>query len=209
MISTDKKLFWLVLAHIIIICLSNVMVQYPFELFGFKTTLGAFIYPLIFILTDLTTRLAGQERARKVILLAMFPGLISSYFIANFYKEGAWLVFNSVVLRIAIASFFAYVLGQLLDIFIFQRIRKSAKWWVAPTVSNIFGNFFDTYTFFFIAFFQCSNAFLSAHWLEIATFDLVFKLGLSLLTFIPLYGAILQLFFVKTASGFAKVPLKK
>ncbi|MBA2710626.1 MAG: 7-cyano-7-deazaguanine/7-aminomethyl-7-deazaguanine transporter [Tatlockia sp.] len=205
----NKTVYWLVLAHIIIISLSNALVQYPFDLLGYKTTWGAFVYPIIFILTDLTTRLAGQRKARKTILLAMVPGLVCSYFIANFYKEGDLLVINSVALRIAFASFFAYVVGQQLDITIFQRFRQKQQWWVAPIVSNIFGNLFDTYAFFFIAFYQCSNSFLSSHWLEIATFDLIFKLVISLLTFIPLYGVILRLLFANSASGFAKIPLEK
>jgi uncharacterized integral membrane protein (TIGR00697 family) len=209
MVYFDKKVFWLVLAHILIICLSNALVQHPFDLFGFKTTWGAFIYPLIFILTDLTTRLIGQAKARKIILSAMFPGLICSYFISNYYRQGEWLVFSSFAMRIAFASFCAYVLGQLLDIRIFQRFRQNQQWWVAPSISNVFGNFFDTYAFFFIAFYRSSDAFLGAHWLEIATFDLVFKLGLSLLTFIPLYGVILQFLSIKTAPGLAEIPLKK
>lgn len=185
MMNLDKQVFWLVLTHVLIICLSNVLVLYPFELFGFKTTWGAFVYPFIFILTDLITRLAGQKKARKIILIAMLPGLISSYLISNY-------------LRIAFASFCAYVLGQLLDITIFQKLRSDKNWWVAPSISTAVGNFFDTYVFFFVAFYHGSNAFLSANWLEIATFDLVFKLSLSLLTFVPLYGIILQLITVKT-----------
>lgn len=193
MLEHDNKIAWLVLTHIVIICLSNTLVQYPFILFGFRTTFGAFSYPLIFILTDLTTRLLGQERARKVVLIAMMPGLFCSYFISNYYIQGNFLTLNTVVLRVALASFCAYVLGQLLDITIFQKLRTYQKWWVAPSISNVFGNLFDTYCFFFIAFYQSTNIFLSTHWIEIATVDLVFKLVISLLSFVPLYGLILKL----------------
>ncbi|CDZ76098.1 Inner membrane protein YhhQ [Legionella massiliensis] len=193
MLSREFSLYWLALAHILLICLSNTLVQYPFVLFGFHTTWGAFSYPLIFILTDLTTRLFGQEKARKIIFLAMFPGLICSYLISNFFSYGNVFVANVFALRIALASFCAYVLGQLLDIIVFQRLRENSKWWVAPSVSNIFGNLLDTYVFFFTAFYQCSNAFLSAHWPEIAMIDLLFKISISLLTFVPLYGIVLQL----------------
>ena len=193
MLERNNKLIWLMLTHIFIICLSNTLVQYPFTLMGFHTTFGAFTYPLIFILTDLTTRLLGQEQARKIVLMAMVPGLFCSFFIANFYNQGELLVYNSVVLRIAFASFFAYVLGQLLDISIFQKLRQSSKWWIAPSVATIFGNLLDTYSFFFIAFYQGNNAFLSAHWLEIATVDLAFKIIISLLSFVPIYGLILKL----------------
>lgn len=196
----DKTINWLVLTHLFILCLSNVLVLYPLTFFGFRTTWGAFIYPLIFILTDLSTRLQGQKQARKVILMTMFPGLIGSYFISTYSANGNWLVFNPLAFRVALASFSAYLGGQFLDITIFQKFRQSKPWWLAPGISNVFGNFFDTYLFFFIAFYQSSNVFLSAHWLEIATVDLVFKLSLSLLTFVPLYGLVLKWLSAKRAA---------
>lgn len=159
---------------------------------GFKTTYGAFSYPLVFILTDLSTRLLGQQQARKIILIAMFPGFICSYLIANYFTTGQLFVFNSVIFRIAFASFCAYLLGQLLDIFIFQKLRQQLKWWIAPSFSTLFGNVVDTYCFFFVAFYQSSNDFLAQHWLEIATVDLVFKVLISLISFVPLYGLILS-----------------
>lgn len=164
----------LILSHIIILCLSNTLVQYPFTLLGFNTTWGAFSYPLIFILTDLTTRLLGQKVAKRVIFIAMVPGLFCSYFISNYSVHGTWLTVNHLAFRVAFASFCAYVLGQLSDIAIFRRLCWNKAWWLAPTVSSIFGNLLDTFCFFFIAFYHGSNAFLSQHWVEIATVDLVF-----------------------------------
>ena len=193
MASNPGKNNWLVLAHVVIICLSNTLVQYPFVLWGLRTTWGAFSYPLIFILTDLTTRLLGPESARKTIFAAMIPGLLCSYLISNWYAHGVLLAYNNLVLRIAFASFCAYVAGQLLDITIFQRLRQQAKWWVAPAVSTIFGNLFDTYSFFFVAFYQSNNAFLSTHWFEIFTVYFIFKLLINLISFVPLYGLILTL----------------
>ncbi|WP_133132215.1 7-cyano-7-deazaguanine/7-aminomethyl-7-deazaguanine transporter [Legionella sp. PL877] len=177
----------------VIIGLSNTLVQYPFTIAGFHTTWGALSYPLIFILTDLTARLSGQAQARKTVFLAMLPAFLCSYLISNWYAQSDLFSYNPVLLRIALASFLAYVSGQLLDITIFQRLRKQQNWWVAPGVSNVVGNFFDTYCFFFIAFYHSSNPFLSSHWLEIATVDLAFKLLISLVSFIPLYGLILRL----------------
>ncbi|HHF7346446.1 TPA: 7-cyano-7-deazaguanine/7-aminomethyl-7-deazaguanine transporter [Legionella feeleii] len=206
MASNPGKNNWLVLAHVVIICLSNTLVQYPFVLWGFRTTWGAFSYPLIFILTDLTTRLLGPESARKTIFAAMIPGLLSSYLISNWYAHGVLLAYNNLVLRIAFASFCAYVAGQLLDITVFQRLRQQAKWWVAPAVSTIFGNLFDTYCFFFIAFYQSGNAFLSTHWLEIATVDLIFKLLISLISFVPLYGLILKLILRSKSRAMVNAP---
>lgn len=188
----NKPLCYLVFAHVLIICLSNTLVQYPFVLFGFHTTWGAFSYPLIFILTDLSTRFGGAKQARLIILLAMIPALLCSYFISNYFSLNAIFAYNSLVLRIAFASFVAYILGQLLDITIFQKLRQRGNWWLAPTVATCFGNLFDTYCFFFIAFFQGVDGFLAQHWLEIATVDLAFKMAISLLSFVPLYGLILK-----------------
>ncbi|ARG96255.1 7-cyano-7-deazaguanine/7-aminomethyl-7-deazaguanine transporter [Legionella micdadei] len=193
MSAQNSKIKWLVLAHVSIICLSNTLVQFPFVFLGFRTTCGAFTYPIIFILTDLSTRLLGQSEARRVVMLAMLPGLLCSFLISNYYSQGDLFAHNTLALRIALASLAAYVLGQLLDIVIFQKLRLYPKWWIAPSVSNVFGNLLDTFCFFFIAFYHSTNLFLSAHWVEIATVDLVFKLTISLLTFIPLYGIILQL----------------
>ena len=187
------KLISLALIHIFIICLSNLLVQHSLVLFGFRTTWGAFSYPLIFICTDLTTRLIGALEARQVIYVAMLPGLILSFLISNWLEYGQLEILNLLVLRIAMASFLAYVLGQLLDICFFQKFRSYGPWWIAPGIATIFGNILDTFCFFFIAFYHSSNPYLSAHWLEIAAVDLGFKILLSLVSFVPLYGLLLNL----------------
>jgi len=181
--------------HIFIIALSNVLVQYPFRILGFHTTYGAFTYPLIFIITDLTVRLLGGETARKTVFIAMIPGLCVSYVLANYFSSNAagLLAWNSVVFRVAVASFSAYVIGQLLDIHIFQRLRqKQQSWWLAPSVSTFFGNLIDTYVFFFLAFFHSKNAFLAQHWLEIAHVDVCFKWLISFGALVPVYGLVLK-----------------
>ena len=168
--------------------------QYPFCLFGFHTTWGAFSYPLIFIITDLTTRLFGARRARRVIFYSMLPGLISSYGLACVFNQDTHYLFMlpELPLRIAFACFCAYLSGQLLDIFIFQRIRKNASWWLAPSLATGMSNIIDTLVFFSLAFYHCGNLFLSQHWMEIALVDFVFKTLISLLAFIPLYGVLLK-----------------
>lgn len=185
--------------HVFLLTLSNILVQYPFELFGFHTTWGAFTYPAIFILTDLTTRLFSAEQARKVIFQGMFPALIISYVLASFMeapKTDAWFdILGSIhimPLRIAIACFVAYVVGQLLDVSVFQRYRAKSSWWVAPVISISIGNIVDTILFFSIAFYHCNNLFLSQNWIEIACVDIVFKIVISLIAFVPLYGVILN-----------------
>ena len=83
------------IGHILLLTLSNVLVQYPFELFGYHTTWGAFTYPAIFILTDLTTRLASAHQARAIVYRSMFPGLMISYCVAS-YVEASGLSLSSM-----------------------------------------------------------------------------------------------------------------
>ncbi len=184
--------------HIIAITASNYLVQLPFILFGFHTTWGAFTFPFIFLATDLTVRLFGASRARKIIFLAMFPALAVSYLVSVVFYQGAYqglsglLAWNGFVARIAMASFLAYTVGQLLDVKVFDRLRRLKTWWVAPACSSVFGNLVDTFLFFAVAFFASSDAFMAEHWVEIAWVDYGFKLAVNLALFVPLYGMLLH-----------------
>lgn len=188
----------LVALHIAIVIASNYLVQLPIQLFGFHSTWGAFSFPFIFLATDLTVRLIGTRSARRVIGRAMLPALVASYLVGVLFRDGGFNglgalgEFNSFVFRIAFASFAAYVLGQLLDIQVFDRIRQSSRsWWLAPSASAIVGQALDTAAFFAIAFWRSSDAFMAAHWVEIAWVDYAIKLGVSLLLFVPAYGVLL------------------
>ena len=184
--------------HIFIIASSNYLVQLPFELFGYHTTWGALSFPFVYLATDLTVRIFGAKDARRIILKAMFPALIISYFMGVIFYEGSFqgfdalMGFNTFIFRIAIASFAAYFVGQLLDITVFSYLRKQKAWWVAPTASTIFGNLIDSILFFSIAFYASSDPFMAMHWPEIATVDYGFKLLFSLGLFLPVYGALLK-----------------
>lgn len=188
----------LIAFHIFIVIASNYLVQFPMQLLGWQTTWGAFSFPFIFLATDLTVRLLGKQPARRVIAYVMLPALLVSYAVSVVFQEGefrgiaALLVFNSFVLRISLASFAAYAVGQLADIRVFDRLRQLPQWWVAPTASTVLGNLLDTFVFFAIAFWYSSNAFMAEHWVEIAIVDYVIKLMISLLLFIPLYGVLLS-----------------
>ncbi|MCF6254388.1 MAG: queuosine precursor transporter, partial [Thiomicrorhabdus sp.] len=102
------------------------------------------------------------------------------------------LEFNRFVARIAIASLIAYTVGQLLDVFVFNKLRQSRHWWLAPASSTILGGFIDTLLFFFIAFYQSTDSFMATNWPEIAIVDFVFKLLVSLILFVPAYGLIMS-----------------
>ena len=183
--------------HILVIAASNYLVQLPFTLFGLHTTWGAFSFPFIFLATDLTVRLFGKAPARAIILRVMFPALVVSYVVSVIYPRGSFAGLSALadldpfVARIALASFVAYVLGQLLDVTVFDRLRRLRAWWVAPALSTLLGNLADTFAFFSIAFHHSPDAFMAAHWPEIAWVDYVIKLGISLMLFLPLYGVLL------------------
>jgi len=188
----------LIAFHILIIIASNYLVQMPMTLFGWHTTWGAFSFPFIFLATDLSVRLLGKAAARQVIARVMLPALVASYAVSVLFRDGAFAgfaalgEFNLFVFRIALASFLAYVLGQLLDVQVFDRLRGLRQWWVAPAASTVLGNLLDTYAFFSIAFWHSPDAFMAANWVEIATVDYAVKLAISLALFVPLYGMLLN-----------------
>ncbi|QDQ86472.1 7-cyano-7-deazaguanine/7-aminomethyl-7-deazaguanine transporter [Alcaligenaceae bacterium SJ-26] len=189
----------LVSFHILIIIASNYLVQLPISLFGFHSTWGAFSFPFIFLTTDLTVRLLGKSPARRVIARVMLPALVASYIVSVLFHDGAFGglaalgEFNSFVFRIALASFTAYVLGQLMDIQVFDRLRRHSAWWVAPAASGVVGQAVDTLVFFGVAFWRSSNAFMAENWVEIALVDYAIKLAVSLLMFVPIYGLLLSM----------------
>ena len=189
----------LIAFHIFIIIASNYLVQFPMQLFGWHTTWGAFSFPFIFLATDLTVRLLGKQPARRVIAYVMLPALLVSYIVSVLFQEGSFhgtaalLGLNTFVLRISLASFAAYAVGQLADIQVFDRLRQLKQWWIAPTASTVLGNLLDTFVFFAVAFWYSSNAFMAEHWVEIAAVDYVVKILISLLLFIPLYGLLLNM----------------
>ena len=88
----------------------------------------------------------------------------------------------------ALASLSAYLIGQLADILVFQRLREMKQWWPAPTASSIFGNLLDTYAFFAIAFYHTNDAFMAEHWIGIGFVDYLVKITANLVIFLPVYG---------------------
>jgi uncharacterized integral membrane protein (TIGR00697 family) len=198
-------LFWLSLFHLLVIIASNYLVQLPVSISGFTTTWGAFTFPFIFLTTDLTVRIFGAPLARRIILAVMVPALVSSYIVSVLFYQGQWqgsaalLQLNVMVARIASASFMAYVLGQILDVHVFNRLRQTARWWVAPTASMFIGNLFDTLSFFIIAFYHSTDAFMAQHWQEIALVDYCFKLLICFVLFLPMYGMLLNFLLKKLA----------
>lgn len=139
----------------------------------------------------------GPRLGRRIIFYAMFPALVVSYFVTVGFRNGSWLgldalsEFNLFVARIALASFSAYIVGQIIDVFVFNKLRQHRQWWHAPLASAIFGNLMDTAVFFFIAFYKTSDAYLAENLVEIAAVDYGFKLLINAVFFLPLYKVIL------------------
>ena len=204
-VQRKKALVWLSLFHLLVITSSNYLVQLPISIFGFHTTWGAFSFPFIFLATDLTVRIFGAPLARRIIFAVMVPALAISYGISALFYMGEWQgfaalgTFNLFVARIAVASFMAYALGQILDVHVFNRLRQSRRWWLAPTASTLFGNISDTVAFFFIAFWRSPDPFMAAHWGEIALVDYSFKVLISIIFFLPMYDVLLNMLLKRLA----------
>ena len=204
-VQRKKALVWLSLFHLLVITSSNYLVQLPISIFGFHTTWGAFSFPFIFLAMDLTVRIFGAPLARRIIFAVMVPALVISYGISALFYMGEWQgfaalgTFNLFVARIAIASFMAYALGQILDVHVFNRLRQSRHWWLAPTASTLFGNISDTVAFFLFAFWRSPDPFMAAHWGEIALVDYSFKVLISIIFFLPMYGVLLNMLLKRLA----------
>ena len=182
-----RLITYLVLGHCCIIAISNYLVQFPINIFGLDYTIGTFTFPIIVLATDLTVRLSNATNARKVIGYAFIPAFIISYIFADF--------------RIAIASVLAYSIGQLLDVFVFSKVRErvgddgfnlSSYWYLAPVVSTFFAQLIDTYLFYGVAFYNSADDFMRENWDLIAFNDFILKLVVCYLAFLPIYVLILN-----------------
>ena len=187
--NVDKSMLWkLVALHVIVITVSNGLVNIPVEIFGFKLTWAAFTFPLVVIATDLTVRLLGKTIARSTIAIAYPLAIIGSILVV--LAEGAP---QSVALRIGFASATAYAIGTLLDVYVFQWLRENySAWWLAPAVSTVVANIIDTYAFFFTAFSGSANEYMAANWMEIAGSQTILKIFVGLIIFLPAYGLLLR-----------------
>lgn len=187
--GVDRSLAYKLMAlHIIIIAVSNYIVQFKINIFGHPLALAAFTFPLVVVLTDLTVRLMGKQTGRAVIALAFIPAILVSMLVVKL--GGAP---DSVAIRIGLGSGVAYFVSNLLDVYVFQYLReKYSTWWIAPTLSAIVSTFIDTYAFFFTAFYKGANEFMAANWHIVATNNSISKILVSLLVILPAYGVLLN-----------------
>ncbi|MEM7547763.1 MAG: queuosine precursor transporter [Pseudomonadota bacterium] len=142
---TSKPVLLAIAAMAAVVVASNILVQY---LLGDWLTWGALSYPIAFLITDLTNRAFGARVARRVVFAGFAVGVTCSLIASQLYNEfGDPLV----TLRIAIGSGTAFLVAQLVDVFIFNRLREGT-WWRAPFLSSLAGSALDTALFFSIAF---------------------------------------------------------
>ena len=140
----NRGLIYGIIAMATVVVASNILVQF---LLGDWLTWGAFTYPFAFLITDLTNRMYGAKQARKVVFVGFCVGILCSFIGTQIIGEFGPLV----TLRIAIGSGCAFLVAHLIDITIFDRLRKN-KWWKAPLISTIIGSSIDTALFFTISF---------------------------------------------------------
>ena len=187
--GVDRSLAYkLMVLHIIIIAISNYIVQFKFTVFGAPLAAAAFTFPLVVVLTDLTVRLLGKETGRAVIALAFIPAILVSMAVVKL--GGAP---DSVAFRIGLGSGLAYFISNLLDVYVFQYFRERYQtWWIAPALSSVASTFIDTYVFFATAFAGGENEFMAANWHIVATNNSISKVIVSLAVILPAYGLLLN-----------------
>jgi uncharacterized integral membrane protein (TIGR00697 family) len=158
----------------VVVLSSNYLVQFPINYYGLSEilTYGAFSYPVAFLITDLANRFYGKFVARKIVYIGFFIGIIFTLLFSTNFAD-------LISIRIAIGSGVAFITAQLLDIRIFDRLRKK-EWFIAPLTSSFIGSTVDTFLFFSISFYGTG-----VPWITLSLGDLAVKFLVSLLMLIP------------------------
>ena len=168
--------FFLLLSFLmgVVVLSSNYLVQFPIKYYGLEEilTYGAFTYPVAFLITDLANRSYGKIIARRIVYIGFTIGVsFTLLFSTNFA--------DLISVRIAIGSGTAFIVAQLLDVQIFDQLRKR-KWFVAPLTSSFIGSIVDTFLFFSISFYGTGIP-----WITLSLGDLAVKIFVSLMMLIP------------------------
>ena len=158
----------------VVVLASNYLVQFPINYYGLGEilTYGAFSYPIAFLITDLANRSYGKLIARKVVYVGFVIGIIFTLFFSTNFED-------LISIRIAIGSGVAFLVAQLIDVQIFDQLRKK-KWFVAPLTSSLIGSTIDTFLFFSISFYATGIP-----WITLSLGDLSVKILVALIMLIP------------------------
>ena len=175
MIKIENKLFLLLaLLMACVIALSNYLVQFPIKYFGLENllTYGALSYPVAFLITDLSNRRYGKNVAKKIVALGFALGVLLTLYFSTNYSD-------LISIRIAIGSGTAFLVAQLIDVHIFDRLRNKI-WYLAPLTSSLIGSSIDTFLFFSISFYGTG-----INWITLSFGDLSVKIFVALAMLIP------------------------
>ena len=170
-----NKLFLLLSSIMgVVVLASNYLVQFPINRYGLEEilTYGAFSYPIAFLITDLANRSYGKIVARKIVYFGFVIGISFTLLFSTNFAE-------LISVRIAIGSGAAFLVAQLLDVQIFDQLRKR-KWFVAPLTSSFIGSIVDTFLFFSISFYGTGIP-----WITLSLGDLAVKIFVALMMLIP------------------------
>ena len=154
----------------VVVLASNYLVQFPINYYGLEEilTYGAFSYPVAFLITDLANRSYGKVIARKIVYVGFIIGIAFTLFFSTNFTD-------LISVRIAIGSGTAFLVAQLLDVQIFDKLRKK-RWFVAPLTSSLIGSTIDTFLFFSISFYATGIP-----WVTLSLGDLAVKVLVALL----------------------------
>ena len=158
----------------VVVLTSNYLVQFPIKYYGLEEVLtyGAFSYPIAFLITDLANRTYGRIIARNIVYIGFTIGVSFTLIFSTNFSD-------LISVRIALGSGSAFLIAQLLDVQIFDRLRKR-KWFVAPLTSSLIGSTVDTFLFFSISFYGTS-----VPWISLSLGDLTVKIFVALVMLIP------------------------
>ena len=158
----------------VVVLISNYLVQFPINYFGLNEilTYGAFSYPIAFLITDIANRFYGKTTAKKIVYIGFALGICFTLLFSTNFAD-------LISIRIAIGSGTAFIVAQLLDVQIFDQLRRK-KWFVAPLTSYLFGSFVDTFLFFSISFYGTGIP-----WFTLSLGDLAVKIFVALAMLIP------------------------
>ena len=158
----------------VVVLSSNYLVQFPINYFGLNEilTYGAFSYPIAFLITDLANRSFGKIIARKIVYFGFTIGLLFTLIFSTNFSD-------LISVRIAIGSGTAFIVAQLLDVQVFDRLRRKT-WFVAPLFSSLIGSTVDTFLFFSISFYGTG-----VPWITLSLGDLGVKIFIALIMLVP------------------------
>jgi len=175
MIKIENRFFFiLAFSMALVVALSNYLVQFPVKYMGLQDifTYGAFSYPVAFLITDLSNRRYGKIIARKIVYLGFILGLVFTLYFSTDFS-------NLISKRIAMGSGIAFLIAQLFDVQVFDKLRKKA-WFIAPLISSLIGSIIDTFLFFSIAFYGTG-----INWVTLSFGDLIAKIFVAIVMLIP------------------------